>query len=348
MSRLFLLEKPSLAREFQKSVMEEGDVVIFLPTINGFKFKYPNLSYKNFPETFEPKYKVNILRGSLFHMNPRILKGNELKEIKEDNPLFALNEALEFGNKDKIYKGQEQLSDYMDNFEEIIVEVTCSYSKTRAFNLFFDYYLMHRKTISKVYFIRPVSLSENCIKKAMIEKESFSKLNMDQESYYNDYKNTYKNKDYFDYNFNLNSLLVLDELLKYSGCCNKNKILTHNMLRTLFEIKRYGSEGLSFLLTELDKKSIGRIHTRQAIIEELFDYGLIEQVENKIKGKKVILSEEGEYFLSKIDYNFEKIIDLKEFKEDVENLKHNDFIKKYEPCLKKYFKKQNNIVKKIN
>lgn len=60
------------------------------------------------------------------------------------------------------------------------------------------------------------------------------------------------------------------------------------------------------------------------------------------------MSEEGGYFLNKIDYNFEKIIDLKEFKEDIENLKNNDFIKKYEPCLKKYLKKQNNIVKKIN
>lgn len=339
MTRLFFTEKMSQERELSKAIGKEGDYFIIVPVVTGFTFKYPTyLSYKNYPYTdLSPKYEINPDNYVFSNAENKI---NQLKIKKmTKNGLVPMEYSLlcDFYLSKKyedetILLKQNKLLDFIKNIDEWYIATDFDHSGCRAFELYFEVFLethplmlKEKKDIKKVNIM---SFDDESLKKAIKKSENI--LAYEKSSQHLKNENVFRNKDYFNYNFNINASMIYEDLLKKIECCSDNKILTFLTIKRLISIK----EGKFFY-----NDNIGSPISKSAMIENLEEMDLIE----KAKKNQYKLTNKGIAFCKLLHPQIKKI-DVDELGNDYLNLSQIEFKKKYSEILNFYFKKQKSLL----
>lgn len=348
MSTLYFVEKFSQAKMVAEVVAEKGDIFVVLPTISGYKFKYSSeLSYKNFPIIEENyKYKANK-ENTLFEYPIKEFDGVSLVELRVQ-PLQELNQF-----KSNPYKEFLQIiatvKELFEKYPNWVLATDADHSGVRGFDLFFEVFLnqpissFKYKTLKRANFY---SLEESEIKKAIMNADNIDVKTRSKDTvyHYDKCKSAYKNKDFFDYNFNINSLLTFNDTLSLAGAYRHNFVFTHFMLKTILLIKENGTLKVNDLHSKLSQNEIGSPASRHEIIESIYKLGLIEKRIRANQPDKFALTEEGELFASMI-HNKINSLNTKKIIEDINNLEHKEFKNKYSIKLSEFFKKQRNFVR---
>lgn len=338
MTKLFITEKPSQAKCIGMALAEENDVAIVAPTITGYWFDYPSyLTYKNYPYSNEyPNYKINT--DCLMFSTPlyKMTKDGELKKFQQENILNLLKYLKEDYSNEIIKRERQKIIDYFNQFEEIIIATDSDYTGTRTFDLYIFKFLDAFYDDLKIKITRTFygSMDEESLKNHFENRESIKDSKLHEIL-----QRDYKNKDFFAYNFNINSLMIFNDILKKVGCCRSDTLITFNMLMILTYIKE--EKLLNDLFIDLSKNEVGTQASRYEIIEQLIKYQLIEKTKKGSKNNKEVIR------LTKIGYQFLdlihdkiKLFDPLEIFNDRESLEASDFQEKYSEKLNIYFKKQ--------
>lgn len=346
MKRLFLCEKPMQAKWYvDNEIGKEGDTFLITPTITSYYFKYPSyLSYKNFPfVNKEPVYKINK-DSELFNFDVFEIKDGK-RQVLENQPLKAYNKELKsyYPNKEKMADLIIDIRRFIESFDCCVIAVDADHTGTRGVELFFNTYLQNyypssmieKKGMKRMY---PYAMDKLSLKKAEMNMEDIFEKN----SKHRDYIDHYKNKDFFDYNFNINSLMIFEDMLKEVGCFNKHFIMTNFMIQTILLLKKEKSLPIVKILRMMELSYIGSPISRNEIIEQLYEQGLIQKLKQSNKGETVSLTNEGLEFANLLHQKV-KSLDTKTLYEDIYKLKHDDFRDKYSKKLGVYFKKQRNF-----
>lgn len=334
MSKIFMTEKPSQAQDIAKALAKEGDVIIVIPSIAGYKFKYPdNITPLNFPFLNDsPKYKV--AEASLLGFPFKQIKDSDYIDVEEISSLKLFNLIHEEDVfKEEVELERKKLLDYFKSFDEVVIANDPDHSGTRGFDLYVCIFLNEFITNfhKKISRIMPNGMSDECLKKA------FASRSLIEESLlYKNTQNYYRNKDFFNYNFNVNSSITFDGLLKRNGWLIDKQPLTYNMIQSLMLIDKPLTDGQ--LIKALHDNEIGSPASKGEIVGMLFKYKLIRKTD-----KKSYITKLGKILLDSIPY--EKNIDNFELIKDYE-MPEIEFKEKYTEKIKNYFEAQNNKIKK--
>lgn len=349
MTKLFFCEKPSQAKMIAKSVAKEGDVFVITPVVVSYKFKYPsNLSYKEYPYNKKnPTYKINHY-SKMFDFDLMIsdsngelstnthIINNSIKKLF--NYLISLNKSF---YKNEILTLRNEIKEYFKTFEEWVVANDADHSGARAFDFYIEHFLNeYRFTVdnNSVTRLFAYAYDDKSLKKAFLNRESYKDSpNVKR------HQDVYKNRDFFNYNFNINSLLIFDNTFKEIGCFNQNFIMTYNMLQTMLLLRDVNLTE-SNLIRELELRDIGSCVSRSEIIRILFEQYLIEKTERFRKEKVLQLSAEGIEFIELI-HNKINSLNPVDVSKDFEEMNHKEFKEKYSNKLETFFKKQRNFLK---
>jgi hypothetical protein len=140
------------------------------------------------------------------------------------------------------------------------------------------------------------ALDKNSLEKALNEREKLEHSDM-----FKHFKDAYQKKDYFEYNYNVNSLLLFGEVLRKTGIYNNNLILTKNFIQTLYIIHNYKDKiNECRLLKIMEINNIGQACSRHEIYLKLYENSLLEKRLVNIDGIErgyVVLSDYGKEFM---------------------------------------------------
>tara|TARA_B100000700_G_scaffold57935_1_gene62880 strand:+ start:977 stop:2053 length:1077 start_codon:yes stop_codon:yes gene_type:complete len=349
--KLFICEKPDIAKKLQP-FLNENDLIILSQPIGVFKFNYQNISFSEAPYTKEkPQYKIDFNAKNI--ENSCITAFNKSGKVRV-NFLEYYYSSLK-NNKEVKFK---DIDNFFNNFDEIVNCCDADYSGARAFDFKFskyfklgdDYlnYFQNKKLILSTMYLY-ILLDYNI-------KESFSqRYNSKNYQLFLKHREEYQKKDFFEYNYNLNSLLFFSKYIK-------NIVLTKNMIQTLLLFKNELEFSDSNILFKMDKKKIGTAASRYKIIEELNKSDIIEQVHLdyyllKTKEKRIKsyfrIAKQGQFLLNEIMHKKIKDPHLSErLNADIfgtknnESLSFEDFYNKYEQYLYTVFSKQKRFLNK--
>ncbi len=349
MSKLYFVEKNSQMNDIADAVAEEGDMFVVVPCISGYKFKYPsNLSYSRIPDIRRQVcYKTN-LENSLFNAQIKQWKAGHLEELSTQ-PIKHLKNIHNYEGREKT-KAVEEVKKLFNLNKDWILATDPDRSGTRGFDLFIEIFLgsyLFEFNFDTLKRLNLSALDKNSIKKRMLDLDDINPQTKDSaKKILNDtFKNTYKNKDFFDYSFNINSLLVYGDALKIVGGYNPNVILTHFMIKTLLLVGKEEEISDNQIVYKMDKEGIGSPASRNKILQNIYDMGLIEKRVHKNEGTKWLISKEGASFIDMI-HNKINSMQTAEVIKDVEEMKSSDFQDKYSKKLSVFFNKQHKKIKR--
>ena len=347
--KLFVCKNPTQAKTVMlalKDLTSDGDIAIIAPSITSYKFKYPSeigynkIPYINKSPKYSPNYKHNFYID--FYGLDGISQKSDLfeKYFKLKNSNISYSEVI----SDSAFNN---MLNYINSFDEIICATDNDYTGTRGFEFYFKKYIdvysldsinakfsrMHYSAMDGKSlvdsFINRVDLSENKIHKFLV--------------------NSYQKKDFFEYNYNLNSLIIFKDIMRHIGLHN-DLIINKNMIQVLFilddsEMSRH------ILLKNMDLKKIGSCTSRHSILETMYQNSLINSFKTNINQNVVCgvcLSKYGKKFL---DYIHPKINDPK-LSEKVDkmigdsDLSYEDFKVDVGTILTNPFEKQKRFLRK--
>lgn len=336
MAKLYISEKPVQSQVLIKTLGKEGDVFMLAPSIINFKFKYPSyLSYKDYPFSNKlTEYKL-MSESKLFEFPFKIITSNGVKDIENisSKKVFDLL-TQSYIDEYKLAKERNKLIDYFQQFDEIIVATNADYTGTRAFDLYVSDFLNHHFELNKnVTRIWINSFDEVELIKSFNEREDINRSEKNNKA-----RDYYKNKDFFSYNFNINSLMIFDDMLKKVGSYSDDILLTYNMLQTLLLLKNKIKQ--KDLLIKMENVRIGTVASRAVMLETLFEFGLIKIIKKSNGDNLYILTEES-FTLLNLIHNKIKSITPEKLQKDL-SMEHEDFKDKYSRKIATYFKKQRN------
>ena len=349
--KLFICEKPDIAKKLQP-LLNENDLIILSQPIGVFKFNYQNISFSEAPYTKEkPQYKIDFNANNIeqacisaFNKNGKI----KIKFLEDYYNSLKNNKVINFKNIDNFF----------NNFEEIVNCCDCDYSGARAFDFKISKYFKIGDNYLNYFKDKNLILSTMCfldLSHISIKEEFSKRYNSKNYEIFLKHREKYLKKDFFEYNYNLNSLLFFSKYIK-------NIVLTKNMIQTLLFFQNELEFSSSNILFKMDKKKIGTLASRYKIIEELNKNNIIEQVHLdyyllKTKEKRIKsyfrITKQGQFLLNEImhkkikdPYLAERLnVDIFGTK-NKELLSFEDFYNKYEQYLYTVFSKQKRFLNK--
>lgn len=341
--KLFICEKPLMADKVSL-LMEEGDVVILAQSISSYKFDYGKLLYKDSPyKDLNPIYKKNI------NYNSNIFNAVNWNNKAEKIICEKLREIEVSGDiKNSI--------DYLRTFSEIIFACDYDFTGLRGFDFkmskFFNFgndwqtLLKLNSIIVKV--MKTLATDEN----SMINGFK-NRCNMEGNDEISIIRNSYIKKDYFEYNYNLNSILFFNKCLKdidkkiYDS---DNILLTKNYIWALIKISKEELNE-SDLIKKMSLSDIGSVVSRSEILNNLSKFGLIIFLNDSKEtvGTHVILTESGSALVKKFHKRLDDpFIGIRLSEDILSELSVSDFKSKYERYLYLTFSKQKRYLRKQN
>lgn len=355
MTKLFVCEKPA-AVNCITFLFEKNDNAIVIGNIAPFKFDYQDIKFSKAPYTREiPQYKPNpyYQEPNFFHDG---LYGKDYRFGRGYKTDRFLNEYYFKKDTYGYEKNKEEILKFFSKYEEIIYFCSNDYSSYRSFDFRFSKYFGLGENWLEI-------LNENNIKVSFVKVTAFYKegiqKDFDERTDFNNNPNVFKlkesymKKDYFEYNYNLNSILFFNEILDKIGHVKSDKdtTLTKNYILFLYLLSKQ-SYNFNELHTLRDTYYIGSISSFEYRFEKMIDMGLLT-VDNKVYS----ITKKGLDFLT---YLHKKIYDpylnqriisnnkdedcYKDIKDDYLNLE--DFKVKYEAYLYRTFSKQKRFSRK--
>jgi hypothetical protein len=257
--RLFLFEKPSQMEAFFKNgFLEKNDFAVIAPSYLSYYFDYDQKT-TNKITNYIPRY---ILNKKSYGCND-ILYSFENKIYKKK---FKLFENIINENKNIREKSLKKIKLLINNVDEIYCACDSGFSGTRGFDFKMEKYF-------------DINILENSKKTYYIDMyfeptPNKNSLLLDNEKYIEG-KNSYIKKDYFNYNFNINSFKYYTAYIKKKGILMK-KPLTINMILVLLIIKNHIFYEYD-LFEYMAQREIGTFAFKDNILEELILYKLVEK-----------------------------------------------------------------------
>ena len=350
MRKLILCEKPMAANEFCK-LINKNDKIILSQSIAGYTFNYQDIKFSEAPYTKEnPKYKFRKLENSLFST----ASFNYKKEIIDCPMLIEIYNKREILNKEEYIK---LVINYLKNFNEIIFACDWDISGHRGFHLKFSNYFKLGENWLNILTnlgIKITAVKISCFNHESLKKDFNNRVEYKNNENIEYFKDSYIKKDYFEYNYNLNSLLFFNEILKNLNS-NLDILLTKNYISTLFLINN-NEKNEHEILSEMREMAIGSFTSKSKIISKLFENKLIENDKNN----HLILTDLSEKFIKflhkKINDPYLNIrlyinnLESSHYDEKLialnQNLSVDDFKFKYEKYLYDVFSKQKRLSRK--
>lgn len=371
--KLFVCEKPMAANSLT-NIINENDHIILAQGISSYKFDYQLVKFSESPYTKEkPRYKhyiknnFDIFNTECWDNNGNRFKNTFLKKYFD----FKNNEVFNKENNLKL------LEEFFRQYDEIVYACDADLTGFRGFDFKFEkYFNLGKDWIS--FFDKLNIKITGMIINSLDEKslnDSYKKREILKDSlFFKNLKDSYLKKDFFEYNYNLNSILFFSDALKDAGYIKNehSKILTKNYILTIFLIKNNDHLSISNITNKMCLKNIGSSASRYVIIDDLLKMEIVEEDKNvllddndnddELKSYKYKLTKMGEKFVCNLHKkvrdpdlsirllknNFTIIDDLKyDKREDAKNLSVEDFKEKYEKYLYNVFSKQKRFLRKI-
>lgn len=285
MSRLFICEKKFQAKIYLDH-LNEDDAIILCPTITSYLFDYPEkLTFSDLPYCdHTPSYKANKERNPEWLYCHHTLFLTQEKEIAHPVLLDYFNRALTTNRSDDSFKrAKSVIHDFIGSFDEIVFACDPDISGLRGFDFFFEKYLevgnlaefgqLHGAKITAC--IAKYGMDDKSIIRTISERSDF----FENTSIHN-IRLSYQKKDFFEYNYNLNSLLLLNKAYFLASGEYLNRILTKNHIQTLFLFADQQERKESIHFT-MDKLFIGSPASRIEIVENLIITKMLHCEEKK-------------------------------------------------------------------
>jgi len=188
----------------------------------------------------------------------------------------------------------------------------------------------------KISIMKVCSFDEKSLSKYFAERKNI------YDSDYHLLKESYIKKDFFEYNYNLNSLLFFNNILKKINIDKNDIILTKNHISTLFLLQK---ENLTedLIIQLMNKRKIGQASSFAEIVYNLNILKLTQK-----RNELVSLSEQGELFLSFLHKKINDPYLNIRLQNDHKELSVEDFKIKYEKYLYEIFSKQKRFLRKLD
>ena len=295
MKTLVLCEKISQVKNVMKSYPEafkKGELVGgFYFTYVGSPFVFPNkIKYADLPFTKEPEYK--LITGDC------ILDGKESYMSK----FFVINEDLTYTNEDQVsqehFIDYESRKKYLGSFDRIVVATDSDHPGEFGARTFLR---MSGVFESQTTIERLIMLGSNDVKGI---SKSWKKLFSLDDEFPLALYNYGRIKRYFDYNFNMMSNIIFNDLIRHVESKNGGETFTKYQMMVLHLLSKnsgltryefleflYEYQGTGKFTTEDGR--IGTHMSRPMIVEHLVNLGFAE-----IEKEKIRVSEKGQCFLS--------------------------------------------------
>ena len=343
---LFVADKSGKIDFTVKDLATKNDVAIIAPSIMSYAFKYPRyVSYQDLPITsLTPIYKNQFReygKPNLIYSNGEYTELDIFKKLAYISKSIVSEENLY--NENDLTIARSNVMSYIKSFDEIHCVTDTNLSGIRGFMFYFEKYLgienlKEENNFPEITFLQFSSLyNEDVIRDFNNRKKIF------ESDFFLGQIESYKKKDYFNFNFNTNSLVMISHALRKLNI-QPEKVFTKNMLQTLMlihnESKKQNKKEicLSLLFKVRLDKHMGDNHTTHAIEEYLKELGLISLINRQC----VSITDNGIAFLSllhpkmkdpKLSYNvgedfYNNDLSLEEFKT------------KYNKKIESMFKKQ--------
>lgn len=352
--KLYLSEKPYVAKYYSKHI-KDNDRIILTGMIE-YKFKYPDIMFSNSPYTeLEPQYILEV------NKRPEYQHYFHERYINEywNNGQIKINSLLEEYHYKRIKDhdfDNTKIKEYFKTFDEIVFACDYDYTGLRAFELYFkiycnlgnDYLLFFSENNIKVSFVKNIHIDDKSIPRAINKKEVFSKSTLAQESI-----SHYLSKDFFEYNYNINSILFFNEIYKIIFKKDAEYSITKNFINILYFMLDKSNLSEHKILKYMEISKIGNPCSRAYILETMDSLGFFFKKEIKcnqnIKGKREIinLSAESISFLKYLHKKTDDPFLTSRLQDDYTNIKYSAFKNKYEKYLYNVFSKQKRMNRKL-
>lgn len=376
---LFICEKPSMAKQLSV-IINENDNIILAQGTASYIFDYQSVNFSKSPYTKEePLYKFNLNSNNInFSISCWDSNSNSVH-----NPLlkkfFELKNEKNFDSE----KGKKIVEEFFIQYDEIVYACDMDLTGYRAFDFKFEkYFNLGKDWISffEKLNIKVTGMKIYCFDKTYLKKYYQQREQLKNNLFFNNLKDSYIKKDFFEYNYNLNSILFFNDALKQAGYIKNehHNVLTKNYILTFFLIKNNENLFEYDIYEKMIKNEIGACVSTTVIIENLLNMNLIEK-NLEISMLKVYkestlyparnhvyyaykLTELGERFINNLHKklndpnlairlllnNFSNINYLKNHQKKLaENLSVEDFKLKYEKYLYNAFSKQKRYLRKL-
>lgn len=354
MPKLFVCEKKSQAQHILHAI-ENDDVIILCPTIGSYLYDYPNnLGFSNLPYTnYSPRYKTESCEHNSKYRKLFRTTIISKKRSMESPLLLRYYTSLENGIMDDIERVRAEVLDFLSGFDEVIFACDPDYTGVRGFDLLFENYfgIKNLKEFSEntqTLFTASIFnfvFTGDCMSKAIETRSDFF-LNQS----INKFRIWYKKKDFFEFNYNLNSLLTLNKAYLLAYGTYPNFLITKNVVLVAFMLSG-DSMDISKLIHKLSEKEIGTPASRNEIIERMCDASILKLEHDEISGRKTVrITKEGLAFLGNLHRKVNDPFLSERLYNDFKNydLSLDAFKEKYSKYLSVVFSKQKRFINKLS
>lgn len=349
--KLFVVEKQDVVKRLIH-LLNENDLIILAPSINGYKFNYQKLNFLNAPYTKEkPKYKMNLNANYIDHFLTYCVN-------KDGKTKITFLEKHRRNIQNNKQTEQSLINEFLCQFDEIVCACDRDHTGIRSFDFKFSKYFNLGDNYIDYFISKNIKTTQMImldLLKTSITNSFKSRKNISDSRLFLKLKEDYLKKDFFDYNYNLNSLLF------FSQFNNSKMVITRNMIQTLYILKSCDNIDSVTLLSKMNRKQIGSIASRSEIIEKLIELNFFEKtllkfciIDDKRESLRQYfkLSKKGKELINqchkKINDPFlsERLLNDIFGHKNGDGLPINDFYKKYEQYLYTAFSKQKRFLNK--
>lgn len=279
--RLIISEKPFISKLLCESEAlldtwpNEEILVIHTYSFCGFKFKYPNdLKYSDFPLVKSPEYKVSL------HM--------ELFSDRKDAMTSGFYVKNSQSYKESKFLTVDEVRHVVQNAEHIVYAGDPDPTGMFAFHLYLKMFAPHRLDENHGALYIAFGLSTEWMKRYCAEVVTTADPRMVN------FLERGKVKKYFDYNFNLNAMAILNASFKDAFGTEVDMQMSKYELQTLYYVSRMQNQSTDHvkLMTNMEKWSgtgkynprnswtrrmeLGSPASRSSIIKNLINIGALE------------------------------------------------------------------------
>lgn len=359
---LFVCEKPSVAEDLSVIMGESDKAILGLGAVI-YKFNYQDVKFSESPYTKEePKYKLSLdtLSGANhFHYGV----WNNTKEKSDD---INLKEYFELVKKNSFNKKTiECLFNFFNDFDEVVYACDNNATGCRSFCFKFEKYFNLGKNWINYFEDRNIKMTAMYIflnDKTSLKKAYGERTPIKNSEYFQSLVDDYIKKDFFEYNYNLNSILFYSDALRKVGYIKDEnyKVLTKNYILSLYLLQENENLLKDDFIDKMEERKIGTSRSRNLIIENLLKMNMIKDINdgNRIS---LMLSNLGKSFLNllhkKVNDKYlgirlsqDRFYNSNHIKKNLENtaqMSVEDFKSKYEKYLYNTFSKQKRFLRKI-
>jgi hypothetical protein len=262
--RLFLFEKISQIKSFfNNGFFKKNDIAIIAPSYLSYSF-----TYKGTTKTINNKIKYKRNNESYGNNNKFYTFTDEIN-MRES---FLLSKLLKDNNDSSRLNALKKIKEFVNQFHEIVYMTDNDYTGARAFNFKLEKFLGIdiKENKDKIYHVSLCSYAKKEVKKSLQLKTKILESNI-----YLYHTKCYLKKDFFDYNFNVNSNKYYTQYLKKKGVDLKTP-LSRNCIQILLKLKKTNMKS-SDLLDYCVNNNISNCGTISIVLNHLIHNKLIEE-----------------------------------------------------------------------